>query len=111
MQPPVQLSTLEGETDLPLGPDLTATNVVSVIGMILGLLLTQGFIDQGLAQTISGIASVVVPLVLAVVAAIVKSKAHSSHVAALTATHVALLPSSPPVPVPAIVTAALTRVA
>ena len=67
MQPPVQLSTQGGVTDLPLGPDLTPTNVVSVIGMIVGLLLTQWFIDQGLAQTICGVASVVVPLVLAVV--------------------------------------------
>lgn len=48
----------------PLGtPDITPAQVLAAVSAIVGLFVTQRYIDERLAQLITGIASIVLPLV------------------------------------------------
>lgn len=54
-------------------PDTTRNQLLSIIGLIVGLAVTQGLIDEGTAQTISGIAVAAVSLGLLIADAVIRN--------------------------------------
>lgn len=53
-------------------PDVTSVQVLAVVSSVVGLFLTQHYIDERLAQTITGVASIVLPLVWMVADALIR---------------------------------------
>jgi uncharacterized membrane protein len=62
-------------------PSLTTTYILAVITSVVSLFLTQGLIDNSIAKFVTGLASIIVPLVLAAVHANVKAKVHAARIA------------------------------
>lgn len=54
-------------------PDITPAQIVSVIGMLVGLFVSQGLIDNNLAQLVTGVASIVIPFAWMVADAVIRN--------------------------------------
>lgn len=59
-------------------PQLTPEYVLAAVGTIVGLFVSQGLIDNRFSKIIVGVASVVVPLVLAGISAWARTQAHKA---------------------------------
>jgi hypothetical protein len=69
---------------------LSTTYILAVIASVVSLALTQSLITNGTAQLVTGLASTLVPLILALAHSLVHAHVQAAHVAARAPT--------PPVP-------------
>lgn len=53
-------------------PDVTPAQVIAAITAVVGLFVSQGYVDGHLAQLITGVAAIVLPLVWVVADAIIR---------------------------------------
>lgn len=53
-------------------PDVTKAQVLAAITAIVGLCVSQGFVDNNLAQLITGVAAIVLPLIWVVADAVIR---------------------------------------
>lgn len=62
-------------------PTLTPEYAIAALTTLVGLFATQGLISNGTEKIITGVASVLLPLVFVIVQAVLKSQAHKATVA------------------------------